>query len=158
MTTMVCSEVNENRMKSFLKCGFSNTGDLVSVILMSSNEFLSSRFHLISFPFLSIQVIFFIILTRFGMNLLKKFTFSRKDSTSFLLCGVLILKITSTLLQYIFIPYFEMMHPNSFPSCISKCDFFGFKDMLNFLHFWKTFFKCPRCCSSKSEYTVIFSK
>jgi hypothetical protein len=116
-----------------------NMGALVSATLLYSNNLLASGFHLISFPFLIMLVICFIISARFGMNLLKKFTFPRKDCTSFLLRGVLIFRIPSTLLGYIFIPSFEIMWPNSFPSFILKCDFFGFKDMSNFLPFWKTF-------------------
>jgi hypothetical protein len=84
----VCSEVNEKRRKSFVKSGLASTGALVSTTLISSKDFLASRFHLISFPFLSMQVICFMISARFGMNLLKKFTFPRKDCTSFLLRGV----------------------------------------------------------------------
>jgi hypothetical protein len=155
---MVCSKVNENKLNSFVKSRLANTGALVSAILMSSNYFLASRLHLISFPFLRIQVICFIISARFRKNLLKKLAFPRKDFTSFLLRGVLIFKIPSTLPGSIFMPSFEMMCPNSFPSCILKCDFFGFKDIPNFLHFWKTFFKCLRCCSLESEYTVMSSR
>jgi hypothetical protein len=155
---MVCSKVNENKMKSFMKSRLANTGDLVSTIIISSNDILASGFNLIFFPFMSMQVICFIISAKFGMNLLKKFTFPRKDYTSFLLRGVLILRIPSTLLGSIFIPFFEMMCPNSFPSCIPECDFFRFKDIPNFLHFWKTLFRCPRCCSSELEYIVMSSR
>jgi hypothetical protein len=138
---MVCSKENKNKMNSFVKSELANTRDLVSAILMYSNDFLDLGFHLILIHFLSILVICFIISANFGMNLLKKFTFPRKECTSFLLHGVLILRIRSTLLGSIFIPYFDMIFPNSLPSCILKCDFFEFKDMSNFLHFWKTFFK-----------------
>jgi hypothetical protein len=158
MAPIVCSEVNENKMKYFVKSGLANTRDLVSATLIYLNDFLDYRFHLISFHFLSMKVICFIILTRFVMNILKKFTFPRKDFTSFLLREVSIFKIPSTLLGSILIPYFEMMCPNKFSSYIPKCDFFGFNDMPNFLHLWKTFFRCPRCCSLESEYTIMSSR
>jgi hypothetical protein len=49
--------------------------------------------------------------------------------------GVPIFRIPSTLLGSILIPSLEIMCPNNFPYSIPKCDFFGFSDMSNFLHF-----------------------
>jgi hypothetical protein len=150
MSTMVSSEAKENKIKSFVKFGLANTRSLVSATLISSNDFLDSGVHFISFHFLSIFMMCFIISAKLGMNLLRKFTFPRKDCTSFLVLGVSIFIISSTLRGYIFIPYFDMMFPNNFPSCIPKFDFFESNEMPNFLHFWKTFFRCSRCCSSES--------
>jgi hypothetical protein len=155
---IVCYEVNENMMKSFVKSGLDSIGYLVSASLISSKYVLASRFHLILFPFLSMQVMFFMIYAKFEMNLLKKFTFPRKDCTYFLLRGVMIFKIPSTLLGSILIPYLEIMCPKKFPSSTLKCEFFGFSDMLNFLHFWKTLFRCSRCSLSEVEYTMMSSR
>ena len=96
--TMVCSEAKENKIKSFAKSGLASTGALVSSTLIYSNDYLALGVHFISLPFLSIFVMCFIISAKFGMNLLRKFTFPRKDFTSFLLLGVPIFRIPSTLL------------------------------------------------------------
>ena len=118
--TIVCYEENENRRKYFIKSGLDNIGYLVSATLISSKYFLASRFHLISFPFLSMQVMCFMISSKFGMNLLKKFTFPRKHCTMFLLHGVMIFKIPSTLLGSILIPSLEMIYTNIFHSSTAK--------------------------------------
>jgi hypothetical protein len=73
---MVCSEAKENKIKYFAKFGLANTGALVSATLISSKDFLASRFHFISMPFLSMFVIYFMISAKLGMNLLKKNYFS----------------------------------------------------------------------------------
>ena len=49
MVTIMCFEANKNRMKSFVKFGLDSTGALVNATLISSNDFFSSKFHLISF-------------------------------------------------------------------------------------------------------------
>ena len=105
---MVCYEAKENKIKSFAKFGLDNTGGLVSTTLISSNDFLDSRVHFISLPFLSMFVMCFIISSKLGMNLLRKFTFPRKDYTSFLLLGVSIFRIPFTLLGPICMPCFEI--------------------------------------------------
>jgi hypothetical protein len=106
MPAIVCSQEKENKIKYFAKFGWASTGALVNATLISSNEFLDLGIHFISSPFLRIFVIYFMISTILGMNLLKKFTFPRKDCTSFLLLGVSIFRIDSTLLGSIFIPSF----------------------------------------------------
>jgi hypothetical protein len=158
MSAIICSKVNESKMKSLVKSGLDSIGYLVNATLIYSNDYLASIFHLISFPFLIMQVICFIISSKFRMNLLKKFTFPRKDFTFFLLRRVPIFRIPSTFLGSILIHSLEIMCPNNFPSSTLKCDFFGFSDLPNFLHFWKNFMRCSRCCSLKVEYKMMSSR
>jgi hypothetical protein len=132
---MVCYEAKENNIKSFAKLGLASTRALVNATLISSKNFLASWVHFISLPFLSMLVICFMISAILGMNLLRNFTFPRKDCTYFLLLGVPIFRIPSNLLGSIFIPSFEIILPRNFPSSMPKLDFFGFNEMPNFLHF-----------------------
>jgi hypothetical protein len=131
---IMCYEAKENNMKFFSKLGLANTGALVNATLMSSKYFMALGIHFISFPFLSMLVICFMILSKLGINLLKKFTFPRKYCTYFLLLGMPIFKIPSTLLGSTFIPSFEIMWLDKFPSSMEKFHFLGFNEIPKFLH------------------------
>ena len=99
-----------------------------------------------------------IILAQFRMNLLKKFTLPMKYWTSFLLLGISIFSIASTLLGSMLIPSFEIICPRSLPYSKAKCDLLGFREIPNFMHFKKTLSRYWRCFSLDMENTVMLSK
>ena len=138
----MCSYEKDNIWKCLVQSGLIKTRASVNSFLIFKNEFLASRFHFISFSFLSMLLMHFMISKKFEINLLRKLTLPIKDCTSFFVLGMSIFSIASTLQGSIFIPSLEIICPSNFPSYKEKLYLFGFKDTPNFLHFWKTCSKC----------------
>ena len=84
---VVCSESNEKTRKSFVKSGLIKIGALVKACLIYVNESFPYVVHFMILYFFNIPVMSLTISAKLGMNLLRKFTFPKKDWISFLLLG-----------------------------------------------------------------------
>ena len=138
---MVCSEENEKIMKSLSKLGLTSTGASDKTHLISVKDCLASTDHLKFVSFFNILFSYFTTSSKLVMNLLKKFILPRNDWISFLFLGRPIFCMATTLSGFIQIPFSEIMWPRIFPSSMAKLDLFGLREMLNFLHFKKTFLR-----------------
>jgi len=76
------------------------------------------------------------------MNLLTKLIYPRKDCKAFSFEGRDNLFISSNLSRSIDQPSFEITCPRTFPSPISKIDFFVFKEIPYLLHLIKAYSRC----------------
>jgi hypothetical protein len=76
----------------------------------------------------------FMILAKFGTNLLMKLICPKKDCKDFLSLGKGIFLMDSILEGSIEMPSLEMICPNSFPVSTLKIDFFGLREMPYSLH------------------------
>ena len=74
-----CSEANKNMRKSLEKSGLESISASDMEFFMSSKDFLASGVHFIYLSFPNISVIYFTISAKETINLLRKFTFPRKD-------------------------------------------------------------------------------
>ena len=114
-------------------------------LLMASKYLLAASVHLISDPFFNMEMMCFSNYEKFGISVLTKFLFPRKDWMSFSNLGSEKVYIAFTLSGSIFPPSAKTLCPKSLPSSKANCDFLKFTDIPNLLHFRKGCHNTARC-------------
>jgi hypothetical protein len=132
-------------MKSLEKSGLAKTGVIIIASLIRWKSIFPSLSHLKRTSFFNKRLSGFAILTKFGMNLLMKLIWPKKDCRAFLYLWRGIFLMASILEGSIEIPYFEMIWPNNMPLSTLKIDFLGLREMPYYLHLSKIILKCWIC-------------